>query len=57
LQNVAFFSKPFSYTFSTNEAKIVLDDYFKHMKKIYDRPDLFPNEYNNYVESVENNFK
>jgi hypothetical protein len=27
------------------------------MKKIYDRPDLFPNEYNNYVESVENNFK
>ena len=47
---------PFSYTFSTQEAKIVLDDILKHEKKIEDRPDIFPNTYSNYLKSVENNF-
>lgn len=51
------FNKPFSYTFSTDEAKIVLNDFLKRKQKIENRPDIFPNTYSNYLKSVEDKFK
>lgn len=50
------FHRPRTYMFSTDKAKIVLDDFLKYKKKIEDRPDLFPNIYGNYLKSIKTQF-